>query len=396
MKICMLAPEFLSNWGGVGTYIVELIKHLPEDFEIIVITPDRGEANAGYLHNHLKVIKTSKAGDTFIYNLKFQYSCLRKVPELVKKEEIDVIHSHTAHMPDLLLSFKKLDIPIVTTVHSTIKLQRRGTKMATSFWNAEFSEKMTYLLYPFLRLAEKFYFSHERKYITVSKWMKNYLEQEYNLDGVEVIYNSVDTDFFYKRTDFEFIDTTRYKNREVILYCGRLIGLKGVSMLIRAMKGVIKRHEDALFLFAGRGNRSYFESLLIDLGIPRKNYEFLGHVDYNRLVEYYSISNVFVLPSFHENLPTSLLEAMACEVPSIATNVGGISEVIQNGKNGLVLHFHDTKLLSDKINYVLDNQEEVREMGEEARKRVVEKFSWKENIEKIVNLYEKACGGDGS
>jgi len=394
----MLAPEFLPNWGGVGTYIVELIKHLPEDFEIIVITPNRGEIDANYLHDHLKVIRTSKAGkasDTFIYNLKFQYSCLRKVPELVKKEGIDVIHSHTAHMPDLLLGFKKLNIPVVTTVHSTIKLQRRGTKMATSFWNAEFSEKMTYLLYPFLRSAEEFYFSRERKYITVSNWMKDYLKQEYNLD-CEVIYNSVDTDFFYKRKDFKFVDPGMYKNRKVILYCGRLIGLKGVGVLIRAMKEVIKRHEDALFLFAGRGNRSYFENLLIDLEIPRKNYEFLGHVDYNRLVEYYSVSDVFVLPSFHENLPTSLLEAMACDVSSIATDVGGVPEVIKDGENGLILHSHDTKLLSDKINYVLDNQEEVREMGKEARKRVVEKFSWKENIGKIVNLYEKACGGDGS
>jgi len=48
--------------------------------------------------------------------------------------------------------------------------------------------------------------------------MKNYLEQEYNLDGVEVIYNSVDTDFFYKRKDFKFVDSEIYKNRKVILY----------------------------------------------------------------------------------------------------------------------------------------------------------------------------------
>jgi len=385
----MLAPEFLPNWGGVGTYIVELIKHLPEDFEVVVITPDRGEVDANYLHDHLKVIRASKAGDTFIYNLKFQYSCLRKVPELLKKEGIDVIHSHTAHMPDLLLSFKRLNIPVVTTVHSTIKLQRRGTKMATSFWNAEFSEKMTYLLYPFLRLAEEFYFSRERKYITVSKWMKNYLEQEYNLDGVGVIYNSVDTDFFHKRKDFEFIDPERYKNREVIFYCGRLIGLKGVGILIKSMKEVIKIHEDALFLFAGRGNQSYFESLLRELGIPRKNYEFLGHVDYNRLVEYYSVSDVFVLPSFHENLPTSLLEAMACEVPCIATDVGGVPEVINNGENGIILSAGDTKGLADAINNALGNPEEFRRIGIKSRENVVKNFSWGGNIKEIARLYKE-------
>ena len=385
----MLAPEFLPNWGGVGTYIVELIKHLPEDFEVIVITPDRGEVDANYLHDHLKVIRTSKAGDTFIYNLKFQYSCLKKVPELVKKEEIDVIHSHTAHMPDLLLSFKELNIPVVTTVHSTIKLQRRGTKMSTSFWNAEFSEKMTCLLYPFLRLAEEFYFSRGRKYITVSKWMKNYLKQEYNLDGVKVIYNSVDTDFFYKRKDFEFIAPEGYKNREVILYCGRLIGLKGVGILIKSMKEVIKKHGDALFLFAGRGNQSYFERLLRDLEIPRKNYEFLGHVDYNRLVEYYSISDVFVLPSFHENLPTSLLEAMACEVPCIATDVGGVPEIIKDGENGILLNAGDMKGLADAINNALGNPEEFRRIGIKSRENVVKNFSWGGNIKEIARLYKE-------
>jgi len=388
----MLAPEFIPNWGGVGTYIVELIKHLPDDFEVIVVTPDRGEVKTDYLHNNLKVIKTIKAGDTFIYNLKFQYYCLKEIPQLLKKEGVNIIHSHTAHMPDLLLSFKKLDIPTVTTVHSTIKLQRSGTKMATSFRNAEFSEKMTYLLYPFLRLAENFYFSRERKYITVSNWMKKYLENGYSLDGVEVIHNSVDTDLFYKRKDFEFIDISKYEDRDVIFYCGRLIGLKGVGILIRSIKEVLKNHKDALFLFAGRGNQGYFESLIMELKIPRRNYEFLGHVDYNRLVEYYSISDVFVLPSFHENLPTSLLEAMACEVPSIATDVGGISEVIQNSKNGLLYYYYTNKL-PDKITYVLENKEEVREMGKEARKRVVEKFSWKENIKKLVNLYERI--GDG-
>jgi len=384
----MLAPEFLPNWGGVGTYIVELIKHLPEDFEIIVITPDRGEVDTQALHDNLKVIKTNKAGDTFMYNLKFQYSCLRKVPELVKKEEIDVIHSHTAHMPDLLLSFKKFDIPVVTTVHSTIKLQRRGTKMATSFWDAEFSEKMTYLLYPFLRLAEEFYFSREREYITVSNWMLNYLEQEYNLGAVEVIYNSVDTDFFYKRKDFKFVNPEMYKNREVILYCGRLIGLKGVSMLIKSMKDVIKRHGNALFLFAGRGNQSYFENLLRELGIPGKNYEFLGHVDYNRLVEYYSISDVFVLPSFHENLPTSLLEAMACEVPCIATDVGGVPEVIKDGENGIILNVGDAKGLADAINTVLSDYDGFVEMGKRGRDIVLDKFCWRENVKKIVKIYE--------
>jgi len=392
MKICMLAPEFLPNWGGVGTYIVELVKHLPDDFEVIVLTPDRGEVDTKPLRKNLRIIKTYKAYDTFFYNAKFQYACLKRVPELVKKESIDVIHSHTAHMPDLLLTFRKLNAPTVTTIHSTIKLQRKGTRASTaSFLNTEFSEKMSYMLYPLLRLSEEFYFSGKKNYITVSNWMKNYLEQEYNLKGVRVIYNAVDTDFFRKRTDFKHIDLNEY-NKPIVFYCGRLIGLKGIGVLIESMPDVLSEHKDVLFLFAGRGNQAYYEKLLRNLKIPLKNYKFLGHVDYDRLVEYYSISNVFVLPSFHENLPTSVLEAMACELPCIATNVGGVPEIVQNNVNGLLIPPGDVKQLSNKINHLLNNQEECRTMGKKARETVVKRFSWKNNIKRIVDLYESLSG----
>jgi len=172
--------------------------------------------------------------------------------------------------------------------------------------------------------------------------------------------------------------------------CGRLIGLKGVGMLIKSMQEVIKRHGNALFLFAGRGNQSYFENLLRELGIPGKNYEFLGHVDYNRLVEYYSVSDAFVLPSFHENLPTSLLEAMACEVPCIATDVGGVPEVIKDGENGFILNAGDAKGLADAINAVLSDYNRFVEMGKRGRDIVLDKFCWRENIKKIVKIYESA------
>lgn len=113
----MLAPDFLPVWGGVGTYTVELIRNLPSNIEVHVVTLKRN----GYNKNdscsdnsfsdsfgkniHIHII--SAANDTFIYNLKFQYACLRHVPSLIKEENIDLIHSHAAHMPDLLLKTRE-------------------------------------------------------------------------------------------------------------------------------------------------------------------------------------------------------------------------------------------------------------------------------------------------
>src|SRR3972149_10282946 len=91
MKICMLAPEFLPVWGGVGTYIVDLVRHLPKDTEVHVVTPMRegfGKDKISssdydfskYFGNNVHVHFISDANDTFVYNAKFQYSCLRQVP----------------------------------------------------------------------------------------------------------------------------------------------------------------------------------------------------------------------------------------------------------------------------------------------------------------------------
>jgi len=139
LKVCMLAPEFLPVWGGVGRYIVELVRHLSWDVEFHVVTPLRERFGkemissadydiSKYFGGNVYVHYVSKADDSFVYNAKFQYACLRRVPDLVRKEGIDLIHSHTAQMPDLLLRFKELGKPIVTTIHTTIQGQRQGTK----------------------------------------------------------------------------------------------------------------------------------------------------------------------------------------------------------------------------------------------------------------------------
>ncbi len=139
MKICMLAPDFLPTWSGVGTYTVELIKNLDQNIEVHLVTLVRkgyGDKNVStlnynfseYFGSNVHIHFVGIANDTFLYNARFQYDCLRFVPKLVKEEKLDLIHSHSAHMPDLLLRLRKSRIPTLTTVHTTIKGQREGTK----------------------------------------------------------------------------------------------------------------------------------------------------------------------------------------------------------------------------------------------------------------------------
>lgn len=395
----MLAPEFLPVLGGVGTYIVELVRHLPKDIEVHVITPMREGFGtekistadydfSTYFGSNIHVHFVSKASDTFVYNAKFQYACQKYVPRLVKEEQINLIHSHTAHMPDLLLQFKRLNIPTVTTIHTTIKGQRHGTKDSRmSFWSLGFSEKLTYLTFPFLRLAENVYFSKERYYITVSKWMKEQIVKQYpkiDSSSISVIYNSVDTNLFSPRKE------VNPPQRDIVLFTGRLIAAKGIGYLVEAIPNILREYPDALFTFIGAGNSLPYRRRLGEMRIPERNFKFLGYLkESNDLVDYYKAASVYVAPTLYENLPIRILEAMACSVPVVASNICAIPEEIDNGVNGILIEPGSVKELVDAICHLLGDLNLRKRMGENARRTVLEKFNWDLNAARTVKAYKQ-------
>jgi len=399
MNICMLAPEFLPVWGGVGTYIVELIRHLPKDIGVHVVTPMRegfGKEKIStsdydfsrYFGTNVQIDFVCRASDTFFYNAKFQYACLRHVPKLVKEENIDLIHSHTAHMPDLLLQFKRLHIPIVTTIHTTIQGQRQGTiSSGMGFWSLEHSEKLTYVAYPLLRLAETVYFSKERYYIAVSEWMREQIRKQYlkvDESSIFVVHNSVDTKQF---SPSEGRDDSQ---EDIVLFTGRLIAAKGIRYLADAIPIILREYPDTRFIFIGAGNSMPYRRRLREMGISERNFAFLGYLkESSDLVEYYRASTVYVAPTLYENLPIRLLEAMACGVPVVASDVCAIPEVIDNGVNGMLIQPSSVIELADATCCLLGDPNLRRKMGDNARKTVLERFDWNVNAARTAEVYRR-------
>lgn len=394
MKICVLAPEFLPVWGGVGTYTVELVRHLPKKIEVHVVTPRRvaiGRSKVStsdydfsqYFGDNVRIHFASKASDTFLYNGAFQFFCLRHVPKLLKEEDIDLVHSHTAHMPDLLLQFKRLKIPTVTTIHTTIRGQRMGTiSSGMKFWDLESSEKLTYIMYPFLRLAETLYFLKGRYYITVSDWMKGQMIKQYPRIGnqIKVVHNAVDVE--------QFSPGKESPQREIVLFTGRLIAAKGVRFLVEAIPTVLREHPQCLFLFIGAGNSLPYEKRLRETKVPKENFAFLGYLkDASRLIDYYRAQSVFVAPTLYENLPIRVLEAMACGIPVVASNVCAVPEIIQDGVNGFLVKPGSVRELAEGISTLLADPRMRRQMGQSARKTVLERFDWNVNAIKISDIY---------
>jgi len=403
----MLAPEFLPVWGGVGTYIVELVRHLPKDTEVHVLTPMReGFGNeeistsdydlSTFFGSNVHVHFVSKASDTFFYNAKFQFACLKHVPKIIKEENIDLIHSHTAHMPDLLLMLRRLNKPNITTVHTTIKSQRLGTKVSNrNLRDLEMSEKATYLMYPALRFAEDVYFRLKRVPITPSNWMKKWLEDNFNINGnIKVIPNSVDmNDYESKKYNIMLGDLIpqELRNRKIILYVGRLLAMKGVDILIKSIPEIINKFgkDELLFVFVGPGDNTRYISRVDEMRIKEYCF-FTGHLPRQATIQLMMLAEIMVLPSFHENCPYAILESMACGIPVISTDVGGVPEIIETGYNGILVKPGSTRDLADAIVNLLEDKSLRNLISLRAKETIRKNFSWSVNIKKYLETYSNA------
>lgn len=407
MIICILAPEFVPVWGGAGTYTQELVEHLPKDYELHVVTPrregfgsDRIEASSAGLNrefgDNVHVHYISSASDTFFYNAEFQYACLRRVPKILKDEGVDIIHSHMSHMPDLLLRMREHTTPTIVTLHNTIKVQRLAIKLSTQPFNSlERSEKAVCTLYPILSLTERMFLKGSNRYIAPSNWMKEEALRLSSIsrkraDRISVIPNSVDVSRCkaIANSGKEQLSEV-FANRRIILYSGRLMANKGIDLLVEAIPRILTATDsDLLFVFAGPGDSRKYVSRLGELGVPVQNFQFTGSITRTRCLELLGCAEVLVLPSFLENCPYAVLEAMACEVPVVASNVGGIPEIIENGQSGLTFASGSSAELSQKVIQLVQDRDLQRKLKQRALQVVSDGFSWSSNLEKQIRAYE--------
>ncbi|MDX1379139.1 MAG: glycosyltransferase family 4 protein, partial [Anaerolineales bacterium] len=114
-----------------------------------------------------------------------------------------------------------------------------------------------------------------------------------------------------------------------------------------------------------------------------------GYVPPNDLPAYYSLIDIFVHPSQRDGMPNAVLEAMACEKAIIATPVGGIKDILENGKNGITVNVNDANMLAEKILELVSQTEKQKLLGQNARKTVVGKLTLEKELEANLEVYRK-------
>jgi glycosyltransferase involved in cell wall biosynthesis len=193
-----------------------------------------------------------------------------------------------------------------------------------------------------------------------------------------------------------FVDGAAYKaayapsNR--LIYFGRLAEEKGVATLIEAMRLVPKGE----LLIAGEG-RKRTELEALSRRYRLRTVRFLGHLSGKALIKAIGGAAFAVLPSqCHENNPMAILEAFALGKPVVASEVGGIPELIEHGRHGFLFQPGNAYELANHINYLLANTERTWEMGKAARRRVEMQFDPGRHCKRVLNVYESLLGRGAS
>lgn len=365
----MICQDFPPVARGAGYYAYNLSKKLIErGHKVTVFT--RGSWKKTYCEE-IDGISIYRVRFVPIYPFHLQLHGFF-INKLIKamKSKFDVIHLHNPLIPVIHTS-----LPTIITEHGTVKggIARRETLDLFSLGLKSFSRM-------YISIEQKLVNSAD-KVTAVSKSCADELKGYYRIKDVEVVYNGVDANFFVP-------NEMKNENEPYILYTGSLDALKGLVDLIRSAIYVCQGYPNIRFILAGKGSlERHLRKLVHNLNLD-KNVSFVGYIDQNALLRYYQNATLYVLPSYYEGLPTTILEAMSCGIPVVATAVAGTSAVIRDSENGFLVPPKDPEKLSEAIIKLVEDEKLRKEMGRNGREQVKKFYDWNVIADRIERLYE--------
>jgi len=326
-----------------------------------------------------------------------------KLEKVIKREKPDVAHLHNvfSHFsPSIIFALKKYKIPIVLTLHD-YKLFCPNYKF--------FSKNKVC----FNCLKNKNYRSCFSKKCFNDSWIKSfggYLEGKWHKDFLKVA-EKIDIflapSLFIKKQAIEwgipkekiihlpnFINKT-YVNKKIenkkqsnyFLYFGRLSQEKGVELLIKSFLNILNEFPEWKLKIVGDGPE---EENFKKIAQGNKQIEFLGRKNSKELNKIISEAYLIVVPSlWPENFPYSILESNALSIPVLASETGGLTELIKHEKSGLLFESGNKNDLENKIIWSIRNPKKIRKIGELAREEVFAKYNSEKYYKKIIKIYER-------
>lgn len=365
--------------GGMKNHLLELLANANEARFLHMVVCPQGEMADSLKMRNIKTFIVPISGEFLPYK---DFMVLRQVIALLRSIKPDIVHVHSSKAGFIgrLAAIIAGSPIIVMTVHGSIF---QGTHY--------FKESICGLMEFFLSG-----FTH--KIITVSEELHKEIVHrvKVNPNKVVTIYNGIKTKVneSNKNKTWLYRELGIPETKKIVGTVARLAPQKGIAYFIRAAELVLKEIKNVSFVVIGDGPlREGLERLSAGLGLKGSVY-FTGERQDVRSIMLHL--DVFVLASLTEGLPLTILEAMEAGCPLVATKVGGIPEVIEHGKNGLLVKPKDIFALAEAIKIILSDSTKSKAMGNWGRELVLEGFVIDKMVESTEKLYQELFNNIGT
>ncbi len=395
MNICLISSEYPpeTGWGGIGTYIYILAHGLVELGHSVHVICRATNSEQDYQDQQVWVHRIlslpSKRHTIYrkylaeiLYVLEYSQRVFHKFREVMDDVKIDIVEVPEYGVEGYYL-IRNAQVPIVIKLHTPLFLLRKVNKEMLYF-NRFWVEKL-----------EKLTILNSKVITSCSASLASIVARRFKIptSQIEVIPNPMDTDTFIPDND--------EVDENLVIYSGRLEYRKGVHTLTKAIPIILDRIPSLKFTFVGHNytapQQCAIKEELINI-LKRKDalekVEFLDRISRDELIKYYKKAAICVVPSIWENFPYACLEPMSLAKPMVSSRIGGIPEIIEDGISGLLFTPDDEKDLASKVISLIENPDEMKRLGKNARERIVSAFSKQAIAQKTAKFYEQVLRGD--
>ncbi len=311
------------------------------------------------LTEHIFYVKKKNRLVDFLY-----YYFIHQIIRRQLKNKIDLVHVQVAMNAGIVaFIWKKIyNLPYVVTEHYGI-------------YNDTIDDSFSKRSYVY-QLACKQVFKCATLLISVSKFIAEGIKKEVCDVKVEVANNVVNTNLFYHQAEkdnsiFQFV------------HISNLSSNKNVIGILQAFEKILKLHNNIELIIVG-GEQTYIDSLILDFINSKHKIKFTGEVEYTQVASFIQKGDCTIINSKIENSPCVIIESLCCGVPVIATNVGGIPELISK-ENGILVESNNIQQLADAMNELIENKSNYNAI--EISKKAIQKYSYESVGKKISEIY---------
>jgi N-acetyl-alpha-D-glucosaminyl L-malate synthase BshA len=351
------------TYGGSGIIATELAHLLAEKHELHLVSyekPVRLEEKIDFSFHKVELLS---------YPLFERVPCcyslalVSKLSEVTKSCNLDIIHAHYA-------------VPNATSAYLAKKICNDSVKVVTTLHGTD-----SYLVgsHPSYKEVTEFSMQNSDALTAVSEYLKERTMADFNITRkIEMIPNFVDPQKFKR--------LKRCREEKMVCHSSNFRPIKRIPDVIEVFRIISQEIDCKLFLTGDGPERPKAQELARNLGIS-ENIKFLGNV--KNVQEIIGKSDLFLLPSEDESFGLAALEAMSCEVPVVATNVGGLKELISHDVDGYLAEVGDAEMLAQYSLKILTDSNLQERLGRNALRKVLEKYTPNKIVPRYEHLYKE-------